>query len=228
MKYKSTLGLTMSGSMDGITGAHNRGGQYFRRRAVPSDPGTTQQGVIRNFLSGLTSRWNNVLTAVQREAWDTWAELVPFLDSQGDPRNIGGIGAYIGYNVAAQQGGLVIQDDAPTVYNRGDFTAPAIVSITAPTSLSLSFDNTDAWANEDGSAMVIFGSRGVNPSVNFFKGPYRFAAAIDGDSVTAPTSPAAITMPFVLTAGQKAFIRGRVLRADGRWSSSFRLGATVI
>lgn len=216
-----------SGSLSGTVFSHNRGGQYTRNRSIPVNPSTVQQQAVRNFMAGLTSRWVETLTAAQRDAWSVWALNVPFPDALGEPRNIGGLGAYVGYNVAAQQAGLAIQDTAPSVFDRGDFTTPAIASITAPTSLSLTFTEADAWVGEDGSAMVLFGSPGQNPSINFYKGPYRLAGIIAGDATTPPTSPAAITMPFPLVAAQKAFIRGRVLRADGRWSSSFRLGATV-
>lgn len=223
MKFKGILIGAASGSVGSNTFSHNRGGQYIRQRAVPTDPGSTQQQVIRSAMANLTSRWRNILTEAERALWDTYALNVPIPDSLGDPRNIGGLGQYIRSNVPAIQVGLDIQDTAPEIFNLGEYTAPTFISATAPTALSIGFENSDAWANEDGSAMLIYSSRPVNTSVNFFKGPYRFAGMIEGDDTTAPTSPAAITAAFPFAAGQKVYIQGRIIRTDGRLSSPFRL-----
>ncbi len=228
MKFKGTIIGEASGSLASLTFSHNRGGQYIRQRVVPVDPGTVQQTEVRGYMANLTSRWLNVLTVAQREAWNTYAEAVPLPDSLGEPRNIGGLGMYVRGNVPRLQGGLTYVDDAPLIFNLGDFTQPTITSIVAASDLiTLEFDENDAWVGEDDAAMLFLGSRGVNASRNFFKGPYRFAAAILGNSTTPPTSPTAITNPFPLGVGQKAFIQVRVVRADGRTSSPFRGGDVV-
>jgi hypothetical protein len=72
--------------------------------------------------------------------------------------------------------------------------------------------------------MVIFTSRPMSPAINYFKGPYRFAGLIEGDSITPPTSPANVTSPWALEVDQKVFVRAAVLRADGRYSADFRSG----
>jgi hypothetical protein len=222
MKCRPLLADAMSGSVGGLVASHNRGGTYFRQRATPVNPGSTYQDLVRQILAQLTSLWQTVLTQDQRDAWDAYAANVTLPDRLGDQRNVGGIAQYVRSNVPRLQAGLTRVDDGPTVYNLGDFTLPTIASITAPTALSLGFTTGDDWVSEDGAAMLVFGSRGQNASINYFKGPYRFAGSIDGDSGTPPTSPAAITLPFVLTAGQKGFIKYAVTRADGRLSTSFR------
>jgi hypothetical protein len=62
-------------------------------------------------------------------------------------------------------------------------------------------------------------SRPQNITKNFFRGPYRYAGKIEGDSVTPPTSPATLVSDFPYAAGQRAFLRVRVSRADGRLSN---------
>lgn len=228
MKFKPTIIGEASGSVGSLTFSHNRGGQYIRVRAIPVNPGSLFQQVVRALLAGLTSEWNSVLTPAQRDGWDQYALNVPMSDTLGEPRNVGGVAMYVRSNVPRLQAALPGVLDAPTEFNLGDFTLPVIASITAPTALSLGFTDTDEWANEDDSAMIISGSRGNNASINYFKGPYRLADSILGDAITAPTSPAAIVLPFTLAAGQKAFIQGRVSRADGRLSSPFRLGEVVV
>ena len=232
MKFKGTIIGEASGSLASIVFSHNRGGQYIRQRSIPTNPNSDLQQVIRGLVSQLTSAWQSVLTEAQRAAWDTYAELVPLLDPLGGARNVGGLGMYIRGNVARLQAAdadLTRVDDAPTEYNLGDYTFPGITSITATTKVMITtFSAADLWANEDGAAMLFFGSRGQNASRNFFKGPYRYCGLIKGDSGTPPTSPVNITLPFALAAGQKAFIRCVVTRADGRMSSSFRDGKVCV
>lgn len=228
MKFKGILIGEASGSIASITFSHNRGGQYTRQRAVPVDPQTAFQAVIRQAMADLTSLWNDTLTEAQRVAWNEYALQVPLPDTLGEPRNAGGLGMYCRSNIPRIQGGDPRVDAAPTVFNLGPFTNPDIASMTAPSALSLTFDPADAWANEDDAAMMVYGSAGRNQTINYFTGPYRFAGKIDGDGTTPPTSPAAITIPFVLAADQRAFIYVRVTRADGRLSTLSRFRDTVV
>jgi hypothetical protein len=146
----------------------------------------------------------------------------------GEQRNVGGIGMYVRSNVPRIQAGLDRVDAAPTIFNLGEFTAPGLVSATAPTALSVSFESEDNWAGETGSAMLIYGSRGMNPGINFFKGPYRYADLIEGDDTTPPTTPAAIVNPFPFVATQRVYARAIVTREDGRLSSPFRFGVVAV
>lgn len=223
MKFKGTIGDMQSGSLAGIVASHNRGGTYYRERRIPVNPATSFQVAVRGFVSNLTSNWLNLLTEAERDAWDQYALNVLIPDALGDPRNVGGLGMYVRSNVPRLQAALPRVDVAPTVFNLGEFTDPVVGVIdgTADT-LSLAFTNSDDWANEDDSGLTVFGSRGQNASINYFKGPYRFAAVIEGGSVTPPTSPAVIALPFNVAAGQRVFVQARVTRADGRLSSPFR------
>lgn len=226
MKFKGTIIGEASGSLSSMTFSHNRGGQYIRQRAVPTNPNSTYQQVVRSLVSSLSGLWSSGISATDRDAWDVYAAQVPIADALGEPRNVGGLGMYIRGNVGRLQSGvagLTRVDPGPTVYNLGEYSAPVIGTINAISGLmSLAFTNTDEWANEDGSAMLVYASRPQNPGINFFKGPYRYAGAIEGDGTTPPTSPASITLPFAVTAGSKVFVRAVVSRADGRLSATFQ------
>lgn len=223
MKFKPLLVDQLSGSLAGVTAARNRGGPYLRERAIPVNPNTAFQQVVRGLMSSLTSLWLNTLTQVLRDTWDLYAENVLIPDSLGEPRNVGGLGMYVRSNLPRLQSALPRQDTAPSTFNLGDYTAPVITSITAATSVMLlAFTDADDWANEDAAAMNVYTSRAQNPSINFFKGPYRFAGQILGDAITPPTSPASITIAFPAVAGQKVFVRVNVTRSDGRLGSDFR------
>jgi hypothetical protein len=228
---KGILAAQMSGSLGGNVFSHNRAGSYVRTRAIPVNPSTEFQQAVRNGMTITSTRWNDTLTEAQRAAWDVYALNVPLTNRVGDPINVGGLGMYGRGNIPRIQvgvGSLPLVDDGPTTFNLGSFTAPVGDPLNESTqALSFAFDNTDEWANEDNAAMLVGLSRPVSPSINFFKGPYRLSATIAGDSVTPPTSPAAVPVPFPVVTGQKVFWTARVSRADGRLSGTFR-GTIVV
>lgn len=219
------------GSVGGNVYAANKAGPYIRNRAVPINPGSARQQAVRFAMAELVTRWVETLTPAQRAAWETYADAVHLPNSLGFPRNVGGIGMYVRSNVprlSAVAPVPAVQDDAPTIFDLGTFTAPTIGAVSEATQqVSWAFDDADGWANEDGGAMLIFGSRPQNPSINFFKGPYRVMGTIPGSGTTPPTSPVTVNLPFPVVVGQKVFFRCRVTRADGRLASSFRGLQTV-
>ncbi len=227
MKIKSGLVTQMSGSVGGITGAHNQGGLYFRSRAIPVNPSTAQQTAVRNALTVLTSRWSSTLTDAQRTAWAVYNDNVTIIDRLGDARHIGAIGHYLRSNIPRLQAGLDVVDDGPTVFDLGSFTTPEIAVTTVSPNVDLTFTEADAWVEETGSAMLLYTSRDVSPAINFFKGPYRFAYMVEGDDTTAPTSPVNGDDVWTHTGGNKVFAQVRVTRADGRLSGAVRISDIV-
>ncbi|MBD3309518.1 hypothetical protein GF348_24275 [candidate division KSB3 bacterium] len=227
MKFKSNIVTQVSGSIGGLVGSHNQGGMYFRARSVPTNPQTAFQVAVRNAVTLLATAWQDTLTAAQREAWDTYAANVPLIDRLGEARNTTGIAHYVRSNVPRLQAGLARVDDGPTVFALPSFTEVTFAPAAATDDFDVSFDNTDAWANEDDAALLLYASRPQSATINFFKGPYRYAGRIDGDGSTAPTSPETIDSPFALTADLKQFYKAVLTRADGRLSSPFR-GSGVV
>lgn len=222
MKITSQIISAGSGSVGGLTLSRNKGGMYFRARAVPTNPNSTQQQAVRQILSGLVDDWTNELTQAERDAWEVYALNTPTLDVLGALIFLTGQQSYIGANTPRIQAGLDGVNTAPTIFDHGSFTNPSFGIDTANDEVDVTFEDTDAWANEDDSAMLVYASRPQNPSINYFKGPYRFAGLIAGDNAIPPTSPAAIALPFPIVAGQKVFLRVSVSRVDGRLSGSFR------
>lgn len=222
MKFKSPIFSQASGSIGGMTFSHNKGGLYVRARAIPTNPGTIFQEVIRNATTQLTDFWLDILSDAQRLSWETYAENVTITDRLGAQMKLPPLSHYVRSNVSRLQTGLPRLDDAPTVFNLGSFTAPSFTFAQATSTLSVTFDNTDAWANATGAALMVYTSREQNPTINFFKGPYRFAGNILGDDTTAPTSPADIVTPFPAAVGNQIFVQVRASQADGRLSELFR------
>lgn len=218
-----------SGSVGGLVLSRNRGGAYIRFRAIPTNPNTIFQQEVRSLMATLTSGWIDDLTDDQRAAWDTYALNVHLSNPLGSPRNVGGLAMYVRSNIPRLQADPATYprvDDAPTTFNLGTYTLPSLGNaIESAQTADVTFDNTDDWAGEAASGLLIYGSRAKNPSINYMKGPYRFAHEVEGDDVTPPTSPATVTWPFPFVETQRLFLFGRVTRADGRLSSPFHLTA---
>lgn len=215
----------MSGSLGGITAGHNRGGQYLRARTIPTDPASSFQVALRNIFGGLANRWQTVLTAAQRTAWGVYAANVPITGRLGDPINLTGQQMYIRCNTVLEQAGETVVDDGPTVMALADLSPISIAIAGGAATIAVTFDEGDAWVDEDDAGIAVLASRELSPSINFFKGPFRFASIVAGSSGVPPTSPANVTSPFSYTSGNKGFVQVRAYRADGRISSAQVAGA---
>lgn len=227
MKFKSEVLTQASGSIGGTTYAHNRGGLYRRARSIPVNPNTAAQQAARNNVTALVAAWAGVLTQLQRDQWENYAANNPVTDKLGDPLVLTGQQMYVRCNSVRLRGGATRVDDGPVVSGLVEVTTPTIEAGDGDLHISVTFDNSDAWANEDDAGLVVQQSRQFSPARNFFKGPYRYASTIDGDSVTPPTSPATSTNPFnvTMTDTLKIFARIVAFRADGRISGAFNVSA---
>lgn len=222
----------MSGKLGGTIFAHNRGGQYARNWSVPTDPGTDAQMDCRNAMRTLVTDWIETLDDGQRAEWTTYGENVPVLNRLGDPINLTGQQWYIACNaprVRVDPVNLPRVDDGPIDFDRGEYTAPT-VSAYAPgfPSIDISYEALDDWNNEDDSGMIIYGSRPQNPTVEFFKGPYRLVSHLLGDLAAPPASPQTLEYPFPFALGQRLFLRAVVTRADGRLSTEHRFSGIAV
>lgn len=226
VKFKSQIITQASGSIGGTTYSRNKGGMYQRARAIPTNPNSPQQAAVRSIMGNLAIIWGSVLTVAQRAVWTIYAEQVPLIDRLGSAMNVTGLNMFIRSNTPRVQAGLDYVAGGPTEFNLGSFTNPSFTATEATDVIPTTFDNTDDWANEDDAAALVYVSRPQNPSIAFFKGPYRLAGIIAGDATTPPTSPASITSPFAFNAGHRMFVRFQVSRADGRLSLPFRTFAT--
>jgi len=195
---------------------------YFRARSIPVNPNTAQQQAVRNFLAQLSTAWLQVLTQSQRDAWSVYASNVPLVDSLGEARSTTGLAHYVRSNVPILQNGGTRVDDGPTVFALPTFTAPTFAVAAATDDVAVGYDNSDAWATEDDGFMFVYASRPQSASINYFKGPYRLAGKVEGDTASPPTSPETINLPFPVAAGHQVFFKVSVARADGRVSSPFR------
>jgi len=239
MLFKSALVTQASGSIGGMTLAHNAGGMYIRARAIPVDPGSTNQLGVRNALTTLTNAWTEQLSLAERNSWNLYASNVPITNPLGDTVNISGQNWFIAANTPRLQANaklattaLARVDTATPIFNRGTLTAPTVIGDTGDTIIA--FNNTDTWATTTGGALLVFQGKPVNAARNYFRGPFRLVARILG-AATPPTSPATIAvaaMPSSYYAFYDTpnayFYRFVATTVDGRLSTGQIVRATLI
>lgn len=223
MKYTSAIAATGSGSIGGATASRNAGGQYFRRRAIPTNPSTPRQQVVRNALATASQAWANVLTAAQRTAWAVYAANVSTVDSLGQTIKLSGIDWYVACNGVRTSAGVATISAAPTTFTLLPVTPPTVTGTVTSTGLAtVSFTGTDIWATNSAGGLVFQFSRPQSLGVTFFKSPFQVAGTIHG-ATTPPTSPQNLTLTFPFTGTtQKVFWQARAFGPDGRISGLLR------
>lgn len=83
MKFLSAIVTQTSGSIGGITGASNRGGNYFRARVAPVQPRTVPQQNVRALLSSISASWKG-LSTTDIAGWNALAATITLKDSLGN------------------------------------------------------------------------------------------------------------------------------------------------
>ena len=215
--------IEMRGAIAGNVFSRNAGGNYIRAKTTPINPNSARQQLVRNAINALVARWNNILTGVQRTAWNLYASNVTVLNRLGESTNLSGFNHYIRSNHWLMTQALTIVDDAPTLFTLGETDGTFAITVSEATQLaSVVFDPLLDWVDQDNGYFIVFGGIPKNPGVNFFAGPWRFGGSEQGDSSTPPTSPFTFTWPYAVTETQKVWAYARILEEDGRLSTPFR------
>lgn len=195
------LDVPQSGSQANTVASRNRYGQYWRTRAVPTQPRTAAQVAQRSRLAVLSAGWA-ALSEAQRNAWDAYALAHPRTDSLGQSVTITGHQAYIGVNTLNLLAGAVVQSAVPT----GAAVATPEVTVTVGTAAGLSV-TINSEVTGDGVVIVKVSppqSQGRN-----FCGDLRVVNTLSGPAALDPVLTAAqLTAKYgTLVAGQKFFVR---------------------
>ena len=190
-------------------------------------------------MTSLVTDWNSTLTDAQRTAWDLYGASVGVVNPVGDTVYRSGQNWFVGNNVPVLQAiaklgmaGVAQSNDAPVIFDRGTFTTPAFV-ISAAAGITAAYTAADAWANEDGAALLCYQGAPKNPGAKFFKGPWRLVGHVEGDSVSPPSGVLSIsaancaTRGYNVAAGQNFCLAFSVVRADGRLSTRRVVGPVL-
>jgi hypothetical protein len=240
MKFLSQLTSMVSGSVNGLTGSHNKGGQYFRARVVPTNPNTQFQAFSRNALGILADYWTNVLTPTERLSWETYAQNVSWTDRLGQTIQLSGINHFIRSNaprvLSTQMAGgghfadftaLAVISTAPTVYDLGNKIVFSGVPGVTPEVADFGWTETMASGN-----VMAWLSPPLNPSINFWRGPYIaigvMAAGMGGQINLDATNDSYFVRYGALTPGQRVFGYVRRLYTDGRLTGRTYFGPVTV
>lgn len=213
MKFLSPVYSQVSGSIAGLTYAHNRGGLYSRARATPTNPSTAPQQSVRNALATLASQWDQ-LSSVDQATWINLAVTLPVMGKLGQPIHLSGQQWFQKVNVTR----IYIGESLVTTYVGGFVFASISTADAAPgaapsSNFTVNFGTGtfDSW-NTTGGVLAVYMSRAQNAGINFFKGPFQFLGKIAAGTA----SPVVLAAPFPNSvAGQKFFFRFRAQDPSG-------------
>lgn len=230
VKYGAGV-VQISGSIAGDVHARNRFGNYIRPRTKPVNPQSQRQTVARARIGFLAEQWRETpVTAAMRTAWGTYASGISMENRLGEDITITGFNAFVMGNACKLACGYDFVEDGPTEIGLPAQDPLFSCALSEANGITVTFDDTFEWCDEDDAGMLLYIGKPQSPSRNFFNGPYRFHAAIEGDGVAAPTTPdgpTAVTA-WTLIETQIAWVAARILRADGRVSKQFGAHAVTI
>lgn len=209
VKILSIVG-TLSGSINGTTYSHNKGGAYIRKRSIPTVPASGKQTAARALLAFLSAAWSNSLSATQQTEWNDWAAVNPISDALGQSIQLTGHQAFVSLNARVVGAGGTFIHTSPVV------TAPAplltlVVTATAPTTISAAFTTTPLAAGLKLALWMCLPTLpGSDPNVK--------QSRLIGYSAAAAASPATYVSPYPFLSTQAVNFWGAVLGADGQVS----------
>jgi len=221
IKYGGGI-IGMSGSIAGNTFARNRYGNYMRARTKPVNPNTARQVKVRGIVAELTTRWAQTLTANQRTAWNLYADSVSMKNKLGESIKLSGYNHFIRSNSWRLDLGQAVVDDGPVIFELPEQDGTiAVTASEATQEVSIAFDDGMDWCSEDNAGIMILEGSPQNAQRNFFNGPYKGRSAKMGNSGAPIASPQVYTALHAISAGQRLWVKFRILRADGRLSEAF-------
>ena len=140
MKYIGLLSSAASGKMGGIVASHNRGGQYFRKHSVPTQPRTAAQKLVRNQLQAFSAAFKS-LTASQVQGWNALALTVTLKSKLGTTYHPTGQQLFVSCNKHLANVNITTQlsnpPAIPSIPGLTTFTATPVGSGTTVTSWGL-------------------------------------------------------------------------------------------
>lgn len=226
MLFKSQVYTQASGSIGGITYSRNKGGMYTRARATPTNPNTERQAFQRSIMAEITAAWMDP-TKCDKPGWKTFAESVSVTNRLGESIFISALAWLQKANGPRLTTGLSGKyDPAPTNFNLCEFSTPVGLALDNTGSLQFTIKNSDEWAQATGGALLVFVSPPKNPTINFYKGPFRYLNRVNG-AATPPINGQTMALADGVQEGQKVFVRFVATAPDGRPSAEYVAPVTV-
>lgn len=208
------LFIGLRGSAGDKTASRNAHGQYVYDRVTPTDPNTFKQTFVRNAWRIRSKDWRDTMTPAERAGWILYAAHTPVGYTMKGRRYITGNAHFLRANIIRQRDGLPVKRTPPTVFGLPTFLPIGYKAINGSNQLGITWDNSDDWAQELGSAAFIYATVQHPPSVHAFKPPYLYVGNVPGSA----TPPVTRTLPYTVQGGRPLFVKVQVQRADVRTS----------
>lgn len=161
------LTVPQSGSVAGQTASRNRFGQYFRSRAIPVNPSTAAQGLVRARMTTNSAAWR-ALTSGQRAGWSDLGLSMIRTDSLGQSYGLQGNQAYASVNNNRLLCGLAPVADAPPIATPVNIVTATLTLTSA--AMSIAYTATPLAA---ATYLAVFASPQRSAGRNF-EGDFRF------------------------------------------------------
>lgn len=168
------IDVPQSGSQANTTASRNRFGQYNRTRSIPTQPRTAAQVNVRANFTAATKEWAN-LTDEQRQAWDTYANSKPRVDSLGQSSTLTGHQMYVAVNAL----NLTCEIEQQSAVPNGDVIPQPDPAVTVATFAGLSVKLVTAVPAT--RTIVVYASPPMSAGQTF-NGDFRIVNIVDGSA----------------------------------------------
>lgn len=199
----------MRGKLGGSVFSRNKGGPYVRAHAIPTNPNTARQQVVRNWVGYLASYWASTLSAAERAGWVEWAQTTPWLNSLGQSVYLTGLDWFVMVNARLLDVGDAVREEC------GDLSAPEGLL-----TLALAFTDADTITLTFTAALPSGGrlfAWGTGP-INSGKDPNFRQCRLIGYTAADQASPATLELPYTMPDLMYLKVYAGVMDANGRVS----------
>jgi len=223
MKIKfGSIVVNGSGKLGGHVYSSNRGGNYVRTLATPSNPQTPAQQTGRSIFTTLTQGWSS-LTQSERDTWNGATGTFEKTDQFGDTRELSGKGLYISLNkelILIEQAKIDTAPSALSIVFPGVF-APTVTALDS--TIVMNFENTPPIPG-----LVVRSSGPVSAGTSFVKDKLRNIAVNDTADDGVMLGAAYEERFGALVVGQKIAFSVYTVNLSGQRSPQLTIFAIVV
>lgn len=167
----------ISGSIGSYTLSKNASGYYIKQKAIPTQPNTAAQLIVRALMATAVSTWQNFLSSANRQAWAQAADLHK-RSAMGFGFTMSGYNLFIACFIAASKIG-VATPVAPTIFEG----APPIIEPTIGDDAG-GLKEVTAWGDPNPQRrLIVRSSSAFNQGVNYRAGAFKEYDAFDSGFV---------------------------------------------
>jgi hypothetical protein len=209
--YLSHLISAASGKLNGLVASRNRGGSYMREYVIPVDPQTARQVDCRDALTELWQWWTVTMNAADRAAWEAYANTKQRDAKLGHTRTLPGWQAFCRQHYhkfqANEYFGNTWDPGAAPPINPATFGMIPTIAQSGADTMSFTFTDDNSWRLDQDNGFIVYLSDQQTQTRNFFKGPYKLAWQIAGNSEEPPEPPQTINYGTEFTPGLRVWYR---------------------